>query len=229
MRPRILAICILLLFLGVPLGLYWYFYIHNVAKMHFRIASSDVFRISLAGTLDYSYLPLADAALRYEAECRSECTIGPIPPVSYEITFSGSGYETSKESYTLQLGEEKIYAFVPEKKFATQKIGSLQVDQTMLASLLQNATTHSLGDFSPIGVLPSGKAYVFRTQHTVTEIGILTVEQFIPLFSIPIMMKEAHFDITQQFLIFHTTDDTVYVSSLDGGVPILFSPDGDIQ
>lgn len=101
MRPRILAIIILILFVGIPLGLYWYFYIHHVAKIHFRIASSDIFHITLAGTLDYSYLPLADAALHYDIECHSECTIGPIPPVSYTITFSGSGYETSKQSYTL--------------------------------------------------------------------------------------------------------------------------------
>ncbi len=193
-----------------------------MAKIRFQVSTPDAIHISLAGTLNYSYLPLADAALHFETECHSTCEIGPMPPVLYQITFSGSGYETAVESYKLSLGEVKSYAFVPEKKFATEKIGTIRSDETIMTSLLDNASSHSFGEFMPIGILPSGKVYVLRTQDSISEVGILTTEKFISLFRLPVAVETANFDLTKQFLIFHLPDGKIFISTLDGAKSFSF-------
>ncbi len=94
MRTRVLALIILFIFLGIPFGLYWYFFLHRTSSMQFHIAQETPVTITLEGTLEYDYLPLADSVLRFDQTCLMYCETGPIAPALYRVTISGSGYET---------------------------------------------------------------------------------------------------------------------------------------
>lgn len=103
MRTRVLALSILCIFLGIPFGLYWYFFLHRTSSMQFHIAQESPMTIMFEGTLEYDYLPLADSILRFEQTCLIYCETGPIAPVLYRVTISGSGHETIRETYRLSV------------------------------------------------------------------------------------------------------------------------------
>ena len=88
MRARLYAVLILVLLIGIPAVLYWYFFTENTASLTVRTTGAGEFQIELAGTLDNDSLPLADRLLSVQKRCKTECTIAPIAPIRYTVTLT---------------------------------------------------------------------------------------------------------------------------------------------
>lgn len=102
MRARIFALFILVLLLGVPAFLYWYFLERTPSTLTLVIPGGESAHVELDGNLAYKYFPLADKVLHFSQVCTDRCTFGPIPPVPYKMTVTRDGVPDLSDTLTLR-------------------------------------------------------------------------------------------------------------------------------
>lgn len=85
MKIRLIALVILIVLIGGPAYLYWYFVTTNISSLTITTDVETPFRLDIQGTFDYHYLPLADKLIEYHIDCQRYCSISPIPPAIYTI------------------------------------------------------------------------------------------------------------------------------------------------
>jgi hypothetical protein len=138
MSPRILALIILIIFLGIPAGAYYYYTERSVSSIEISVENAENYRVDLQGTLKARYLPLADKLLKFSDDCTGICTIGPIAPLDYQITLTSSGRVTLTDTIELQSGEKKIlkYQFSLDPEISV--VPESDIDPKILESKIQS-------------------------------------------------------------------------------------------
>lgn len=111
MRARLFALLILVLIIGIPAGIYWYFFTKNTASITVSVVSGEDIHIRIAGTLDNENLPLADRLLELEQDCSEVCVFSPVAPIRYRITLTSPGKATIEEDIVVGVGEDKSISY----------------------------------------------------------------------------------------------------------------------
>ncbi len=186
--------------------------------MQFHIAQEAPVTITLEGTLEYDYLPLADSALRFGQTCLIYCETGPIAPALYRVTISGSGYETMWETYRLSVWEQKEFHIIPEKKILSEKIANLSSLDITLPEIIEERITKLgiLDTLTPIGMDFSGKTYVTRMIDGHREVSVITDDTMYSVFPLWEGEEWVYLDRSRQFFIVPMTERGQYIISWDG-------------
>ncbi len=214
MRARIFAFLLLCLLIWVPVFVYWYVMQKNIASLTVSVESDTEIVVTLNWTFSFSWLPLADKILRFEKKCTKTCIFSPLPPARYDIEVFASGAIPQQDTFSLSLGEEKQLSYT--------LIGDIQIEPIMpytdsgiTLSLIENANSNFSWSFSPIGAISSNRVYALQKDDTSEKIGLLTMNQFIPLFESPSPSQRTSFDFWKTFFLTESTQTTI-AQSLDG-------------
>lgn len=203
MKPRIIALILLLVLVGLPLFLYWYFYHSRISSISFTLDRAVSYRVEMEGALNYTYFPLLDSVFSYERDCQWVCTISGIPPLRYDIIFTASGMVPIRDSVTLVLGRETEYAldFVPALTFVSK---------------WSPLTETPLVEWSGIiGTASNGKIYSIAPFWS-NETGVFVNNASNPLFTLARIATRAGFDRSQRYLYYQSWEGIIYLSTLDG-------------
>lgn len=139
------------------------------------------------------------------------------------MTITSSGMTTIEDTITLTTKEEYKYDVRLEKSPVFDKIGKIiDTDMTLIDGIVENANMYFTGSFISIGQIPSGKIYAIRKSEEGSDIGILTLERFSPLFSLPFFVESASLDRSRQFLILRRDATESFLISLDGTLSVSF-------
>ncbi len=116
MRARIIALIVLVILIGIPLGGYWFFMIRQESSLTIQSRSLEDFSVHMRGSLDYGFLPLADKFLEFHQECHEVCILSPLPPVKYQIILSSTGNISSVLEVEILAWETQsiIYESLPD-------------------------------------------------------------------------------------------------------------------
>ena len=229
MRARLFAFFILILFILLPTGIYWYFLKKNTSTITFTIPNGGPVSIHLAGTLSYKYFPLADKALKFSQSCETQCTLWPIPPVRYEIQISRPWTADIIDTITLGIGEQKAYTLPRIQEFSEEKIGNLSLDNTPAYALIENAKNHIDPNISLLWILKSGKVFALRTIEKSTDIGALSLENFSPLLSLDFPIISWKLESSKRFFILKKSENEQDIVSINLSESIIFPYPEDIK
>ena len=142
MRIKIFAILLLLLLVGLPVWLYWYIFSVHTSGIIFLADRDQIFRVKLVGNFSFEYFPLFDKVFHYESTCQGSCIFRPVPPLTYTLTLTASGYTPITDDIALSFSEEKKYRphFTPALSY--QKIDHITEDPLYMNLLRTDILTH---------------------------------------------------------------------------------------
>ena len=226
MRSRLLALIILLLFLGVPGLLYWYFFSVKESHVHFTSTSTGMeFDISVDGKLEYEYFPIADSILHFTEHCRGSCIL-TVPPVKYALILTSLGMQDIHDSITLSPSEEKSYTFIPRMKL---RVHFLKDDPDSIPwknNTLIRYANESLGwQYVSVWISRTGKQYAIKRMDGSDILGIVTLDGFITLASFPYTVDNIIPDLSRQYFVIDRGIWSRILLSLDGQRSIIFPYD----
>lgn len=229
MRARLFAFFILILFVLLPAGIYWYFLKKNTSTITFVIPNGAPVSLRLAGTLSYKYFPLADKALQFSQSCESQCTLWPIPPVKYEVQISRPWTADIVDTITLWVGEQRVYTLPKIQQFSEEKIEHISFDDTSANGLIENAKTHIDPNLSPLWVLKSGKVFALRTLEKSTDIGVVSLENFSSLLSLDFPIISGKLENSKRFFILKKSETEQDIVSVNLAESMIFPYSEDIR
>ena len=225
MHSRLFALIILFLFLGAPLMLYWYFFHQNTSSL--RIQTGEIwleFHFRLEGKLQNDSLPLADKAFVFDRQCIGSCII-TLPPLEYALSLSASWREDVHDTIALRIGEQQTYALQFKQKFSFTLITPGKRDEALESGLLQNANASFGWVYRSIGTTAQWEYIALHMTENTNDMGIVTVDQFLPLMSLPYHPQWATLDLSRQYIILDRWTSDRSILSLDGKQSIIFPYD----
>lgn len=149
MRARVLAFVILLILLGIPSLLYWYFFSKQTSSFRVETNISSQIHVELQGTISDSFLPLADKFLVFQKDCLGVCEFSSIPPVEYKISVTAPGMIDMHDTQKVHPGESKKASYILHPELVVhESIENTLPDETLAASLIENANTTLSGAYS---------------------------------------------------------------------------------
>lgn len=206
MRARLIAVLILILLVGWPSYLYWYFYKKNISSLVFLSDSNESYTVSLEGKLEYKYFPLLDDVFRYKSTCMESCIFTPIPPIRYTLHISTTGREDIMDTIDLTTWETKKYPVILPKVLFTEKIWKMA----------STSAPVTLPWVTPIGITSWWKSVAFTSDKDGGEVWIINNNQFLTLFRSQKSLESAYLDETRSFVIVPDSAAKQAIYSLDG-------------
>lgn len=220
MNARIASILLLIIILGIPSGIYWYFFRSNTASIQVGVTNSDIFQVKLEWTLDNKYLPLADTFLEFQKECSRECIFSPIAPLHYTLTLSSSGKVTLIDEIEVGIWEDKLvnYTFQEDIEFIQYQDWLIR-DAANANSVIENAskmdTNHT---YKLVWIDKNNNIFAERSSTFIRELGIVTLDKFTSLYIIPEGVWDISLDLTLQYFVAPLYTDKMLVLSLDTSI-----------
>lgn len=175
----------------------------------------ESFTVKLSGTLKYEYLPLADKALVFEEACVTSCTI-ILPPVEYSVNLTSSDKESISDTLSLSLGEEKKYSITFADLFSYRPLVENKINSITEKGLIENAISELDWKYTHIGTGRGWRYLALREKDQDIDIGILTLEKFLPIIPLPIRPIGITLDLSRQYIIMGRDTSDQYIVSLDG-------------
>ena len=229
MRSRTLASIILILLLIIPGIFYWYFFHTNASSITFQFpATGEEYNLLLEGTLEYSYLPLADKMLIFRERCKDTCTL-TVPPSNYTLTITSVWIDDIWDVIRIDFSAKQVYPVQVNKKFNYSSYTLEPVDTILEQSLLDNANTHFWWKYWHIGTTSSWDYLTLREVGDISSIGITTVEWFQSIQQLPFFPMNIWLDSSRRYIIIDRSEDDRFISSIDGNDTIVFPIDGTIN
>jgi hypothetical protein len=217
MRTRIIAIIILILFIGWPMYFYWFFYKKNISSLIFLTDAVEPFTVSLVGKLEYKSFPLLDEVFRYKSTCQSSCIFSPIPPLTYELRISTNGREDIVDTVPLTTGEQKKYQVVLSQVLSLTKIWAFSFA----------VPTQNIEWYIPVGISPSGKVIAVDDKRDGGEVWVINNGRFVMLFRSQKNLVNAYIESTRSFLIVPDVSSKQSIYALDQSVPGIVFPNSE--
>ncbi|MBX9809770.1 hypothetical protein K2X92_05260 [Candidatus Gracilibacteria bacterium] len=215
MRARILAVIILVIFLIIPITLYWYLTTQKIATVSFTVPSQAEFSVKMVGTFGVDGLPLADTVLFYEKTCVSTCVIGPILPAKYSLTIASKDKISITDDISVDAGAniEKSYTLLEDVPFSL--VGQINADTSSIENFINNAKNNNLGDYKAIGIDIKNRVWVWRSTDSSSQIGILTLEKFSPIKNTNTILLDARMDETRSVIIASVGSEHLILMPID--------------
>ncbi|MCK9272340.1 hypothetical protein M0P65_02225 [Candidatus Gracilibacteria bacterium] len=126
MSNRLTAMLILTIIFGGIFGIYYYFFVANVASITFDVGSFTGVTIKMES--EYK---------KYDIICDQKCSLGNVPPFSYFISANITGYKDISLSTTLQRGENKAIKLTFEKLVYIEEIKTPSEEKIALLKFKQ--------------------------------------------------------------------------------------------
>ncbi len=215
MRARILAIFILIIFIVLPLSLYWYFTTQKVATLMIRVPLWTSFRIELIGSFWVDGLPLADKFLSYQKDCTDTCIFSPILPARYTLTLTSSGKTSISDTIIVNSSEQIIKSYLLTDDIIITPVWSIVRDESLAISLMDNATVQKWWDFTMIGTDIKHRVWVIKNGDTVSQIWFLSSERFSPIRSIRVAIQSASLGASKSVLILNLAGSRTLLLPID--------------
>ena len=203
MRARLSALLILLVCIGIPAWLYWYFFRQQVASIHLIIPEGISYHVTLQWKLQNDSLPLADKLIRIERECLWTCVISPVAPIRYDLMLTSSGKVNITDNIALTVSEQKFLNYAFREDIAIEQADILLLGNPDIGAALVGNAVKKDPDFTYtlVGVWRDDVVYAERISPTSRELGILSLERFSPLLDIPSWVGALSLDITGEYFI----------------------------
>ncbi|GAB0174768.1 MAG: hypothetical protein HHAS10_06470 [Candidatus Altimarinota bacterium] len=206
MRSRFIALIILLVLIGGPIFLYWFYYKKNVTSLVLISDSIESFTVSLDGELKYKNFPLLDQVFRYKSTCTGSCYFSPIPPLNYSLRISSNGREDINDTVQLENGEQRKYIVQLPVVFLMQKVGYSQ----------ENPESIVPSEYFPVGIGIGNRAIAISDKRDGGELGFFSSGKFIPVYRSKESLLGAYIDLTRSFVIVpNNTAGQQYIYSLE--------------
>lgn len=217
MRSRLLALAILIIIIGIPAGIYWYFFSRNTASLTISVGSDVVFSVRLEGVIDNESLPLADRLIFIERECRATCVISPIAPIKYNLSLKSDSKTSIQDTIVINIWEDKEVAYTLSDEVQLELMTyTLKWDSTLAAPILANANNNTVQtEYTLIGIDSENTVYAERDAFGRRELGILTMDRFAPLYTVPSWVGTIALDKTWQYFLAPVLDRGTLILSLD--------------
>ena len=216
MKARLIALVILLVLIGVPIGLYWYFMQKNISSLEIGFGSGITAQVELRGTFSASFLPLADKMLSYTQTCESVCTFSPIPPALYTVHITSEGMMPTEAVFSLKTNEKQHHQFILNRALALTPItppSRLSPDEIIL---LQDTIQEKNPGVTVIGGDFSGRIWAYRTMGQGVQIGsINSDDSFIPLKNFPSYFSHIELDPYGRSLVAYRDAQHALLMTLD--------------
>ena len=226
MRSRILAIIILIIFLVIPILLYWFFTTQKISSVTITVSWASQFLVKIDGTFGLDGLPLADSVLTYEKECIEICEITPVLPAIYQIVMSASWKSLIEDSIILNAGEKVTRQYVMHDDFSFTKVTTLPSSNLETDSSLYNSG--NIVTIIPVGVDIDGKIWARRSVESISQLGIFSSWQFTPVQNLASPIRDIVLDTSHSVLVAKIgTSDYVFFP-VDGSSQKQVSFDRDI-
>lgn len=217
MRARLFALLILVLIIGIPAGIYWYFFTKNTASITVNVVSGENIHIKIAGTLDNENLPLADRLLEFEKDCGEVCVFSPVAPIRYTLTLTSPGKSIIQEDVIVGVGEDKTISYTLQDDIIITPLDvpilwSRQIWEVMVANATKKDKDYA---YKLIAVDAKNTVYVERSSPSLRELWILSLDKFTSLYRVPDGVGTFQIDMTGQYFIAPLFTDKTLILSLD--------------
>ena len=227
MRSRIFAIIILIIFLVIPISLYWFFTTQKISSVTIIVSWASQFWVKIDGTFALDGLPLADSVLSYEKECVEICEITPVLPAIYQIVVSASWKSLIEDSIVLNTGEKIKRQYQMHDDFVFEKVDTIPDSRNMI-TILDVYNSWNTVTIVPIGVDIDGKMWARRSVENISQLGIFSSWQFTPTQNLASPIRDILLDSSHSVLMAKIgTSDYVFFP-VDGSSQKQVSFDRDI-
>lgn len=135
MSNRLTALFILTVIFWGIFGIYYYFFVANVASISFD-----------AGSFTGITLKMESEYKKYNINCNAKCEINNVPPFSYSISASKSWYKDISLSTTLQRWDNKIIKLTFEKLVYLEEIKTPSEEKIALLKFKKENSASGLTD-----------------------------------------------------------------------------------
>lgn len=218
MRARLFALLILVLIIGIPTGIYWYFFTKNTASLTLSVVPKSSFIIQLDGIIDNKNLPLIDGLIHIDRQCTDTCTISPIAPLPYRLTIKSPWKSPIQADIDVWVNENKIltYTLLDEVVFESsvyQSGWSYDTARNVMDNVLK---MNSDIWYTLVWIDNQERVYVLRDTFWRRELGILGMDRFTSLYVIPPWVGDFTLDLLWQYLLAPIWDTGTLILSLDG-------------
>lgn len=214
MNHRLLALIFLLIFLWVPLGLYFYFMRAQIASITFQSEAPIPYIVSLEGKLSTKYLPIAESLLKKTESCLSTCQIWPLPPAQYRYTLSASWYASIYGEVSLDTGHEMVVPIEFQKMLEMEDMGFVDIPtDTWIEGLAEFARKSISGKITDIGMDKDRRLVFLREDGARIELGRISsdgvYQSILKLSEVP---EKVYFDLSKEYIILEMKNLTTLFS-----------------
>lgn len=216
MRSRLFALVILVLVVGIPLSVYWYFFTKNTASLTLILPWDVSYTVELRWTLDNANLPLADQLISLGKECTGTCVFAPIAPISYALILTSTWKTQIQEDIIIPVGEDitRSYELQDDITIAPtvlSQLGSPAIASAIIANAQLKDTDYL---YRLIGIDRDNIVYAERKSLSwKRELGTLSLDKFTPMWVFPDWAGDMTLDITgDYFLVPLFSDKTIVMS-----------------
>lgn len=217
MRARIIALLILIIFVGGPILLYWYFIREKTSTLEISLGQWIQASVILHGTFSKSFLPLADTLLNFRQDCVESCVFSPLPEAAYQITIESPGMSTIQETFSLRSGEKisKSYNLEPSiELLMPDNLPALPTKDDLV--LLSDDIHKDFWDaYTLLWVDFSGKKWVAKKVSEWDQIWFITEDRFVPMKLFPFHFSRIQLDPYGSSFLLYRDDSHVILMWFD--------------